>query len=351
MLLFSFYGISLVLPIVLVRFLSNWMVIWACLEIMTILFVVLLSYFITPRVVEAVAKYFITQAVASLFILFGVLLQYYSLGDLRVFRRYKRLKYVIILLGIFVKIAVFPKPFWFIDVVNGVKFLRSRYIIVISKIVPIYLFMKIGALSAQVFLTLVGVSSVTLGSLLGIKQTRIRKIVALSSVAHLGWLIVGFPYLSLMSCVFVFCCYLIIVLPLLWVAGFYEVKDLKRIKRLYSHPYFLVFLMLRLLKLASFPPLVGFFYKWIIFLGLVNKGQYLISFYLIIMSLVSLFFYLRLCLNILGLYWPEPKVSLLQIYSNSRLSWGPLWLRLRILLIITRGGVLGLGPLSKLQWF
>lgn len=60
--------------------------------------------------------------------------------------------------------------------------------------------------------------------------------------------------------------------------------------------------MLRLLKLASFPPLVGFFYKWIIFLGLVNEGQYLISFYLIIMSLVSLFFYLRLCLNMLGLY-------------------------------------------------
>lgn len=228
---------------------------------MTILFVILLSYSLSPRVVESIAKYFITQAVARLVVFFGALLQYLRKGKFKLIKNYEGLPYVIILVGLFVKVAVFPKPFWFVDVVRGVSLLRASYIIIVSKIVPIYLFIVIGVLDLRLFLLAAGLLSVTVGRVLGINQTRIRKIVALSSIAHLGWLIAGLPYLQLSSCIFIFLCYLIIVLPLLWVAGVYQVDDLKRIKRLYSRPYFLSFLLLSLLKLAGFPPLVGFFYK------------------------------------------------------------------------------------------
>jgi NADH:ubiquinone oxidoreductase subunit 2 (subunit N) len=66
-----------------------------------------------------------------------------------------------------------------------------------------------------VFLIVVGVGTVAIGRLLGVNQTSVRKIIALSSVAHLGWLILGFSTLTQKGCFFIFLCYIVTVLPMI----------------------------------------------------------------------------------------------------------------------------------------
>uniref|UniRef100_A0AAU8HQ57 NADH-ubiquinone oxidoreductase chain 2 n=1 Tax=Silax daleus TaxID=3230861 RepID=A0AAU8HQ57_9ECHI len=349
MLVSLFYNFSLLLSVVLVLCLDNWFVVWACIELMTVLFVVLLGQGISPRSVEGIAKYFIIQATASSVLLLGIILRYLLCGELQIFSEYGGVSYSFILLGLFIKVAVFPNPFWFVDVVGGFDFLRSFYVIITSKLIPVYIFIIIIGNTHQIGFLLVGLSSVALGSILGINQTSIRKIVALSSVSHLGWLVIGLPYLSTSTCFFVFFCYLFMVLPILWVAGIYELNDLNNIKRVYYHPYVLLFFIVSLLSLGGFPPFVGFIYKWIIFVGIINHGGYLVCGYLILMSLISLFFYLRLCYNIYSLYWPEPKINLLGSFIININSWGVIWFGLVGSIFLLVLGIFIVGPIS-LGW-
>lgn len=74
--------------------------------------------------------------------------------------------------------------------------------------------------------------------------------------------------------------------------------------------------ILSLLSLGGFPPLIGFFYKMTIFLGLVRGGSYLVCGYLIVMSLISLFYYLRICYNLYSLYVPEVKYIVTFSFSS-----------------------------------
>jgi NADH:ubiquinone oxidoreductase subunit 2 (subunit N) len=140
----------------------------------------------SPRRVEAVSKYFVAQAIARAFVLLGIVLQFSFKGSVEIFRDYKGISYIFLIIGLFIKLAVVPNPFWFVDTIRGLNLIQGFYVVIASKIIPIYLFIKLCRLQTKSFLGFVGIFSVALGRLLGLNQTKIRKIVAFSSIAHLG---------------------------------------------------------------------------------------------------------------------------------------------------------------------
>jgi NADH:ubiquinone oxidoreductase subunit 2 (subunit N) len=125
------------------------------------------------------------QAVARAILLLGILWQYFEKEDLSIFSDYIGFSYGLILVGLFIKLAAFPSPFWFIDVMRGIGLLRGFYVIIVSKIIPIYLYIIIRG-SHKNFVVIVGLGTVAVGRLCGIKQTKVRKLIAFSSIAHLG---------------------------------------------------------------------------------------------------------------------------------------------------------------------
>ena len=343
-----FYKVKLALRIFIIFRFSNWFLIWAVIELITILLIRLVSQDLSPRRVEGLSKYYIIKAVASVLIIGGAVIRYLFWGESKVIGDYVGLPLILVLLGLFIKLAVFPNPYWFVDVVRGFKMLRSFYIIIVSKIVPVYLYIVLVKNSHSYILTLVGVVSILVGRISGVRQKSIRKIVAYSSIRHFGWLVIGLPWLTLEGCLFVFVCYFVMLLPILWVGGYYKIDDLKRINRVYHQPGVVILVILRLLSLGGLPPLIGFIYKWFIFLGLLSGGQYLVCGYLIVMRLISLFYYLRVSYYLYRLYWPETKLVglasfLLKRWQKNRI----IWIRILLLLRITIVGILCILPLVE----
>ncbi len=307
MLVFLFYKINLLVRIIIMLAYNNWFLLWITIELITALLVVIISRKITPRTVERLAKYFLAQAIARILLLTGIIVRYYHIGEIKVTSHYKLPSYVLILMALFLKIALVPNPYWFVDAVRGLKFLERIYIVITSKIVPIYLYITISKDYFIGLLFIVGVASVGFGRLLALKQTSIRKIIALSSIAHLGWFLVRFPLLDFQKCLFIFFSYIIMVTPIIFICHIFQINDLKKIKRCYSSPFSVFIIFLSLLSLGGFPPLLGFFYKFVIFLALINKKRYILCGYLILMRLVSLFIYLRICYELYRLYNEEVK--------------------------------------------
>nr|YP_010729369.1 NADH dehydrogenase subunit 2 [Ophioleila elegans]WED07074.1 NADH dehydrogenase subunit 2 [Ophioleila elegans] len=300
----GFFNIFLFLAIFLLLTSNNWLLLWVWAESITLSLVVLLQpQYISPRVSESVAKYFIMQTVASVVLLFGILTRFWLLNTLSFYGTYNLFSYLFILLGLLVKLAVFPNPFWFVDVVSGLPFSQIFYVVIISKLAPLYLIYHISG-GAELLFGAVGLFSVLVGSILGTNQTNIRKIVALSSISNLGWFICCVPYISGNTLLFAFVGYIFMILPLLWVGSQFSVGYLLKGKNLYYSGLSNLVLILSLLSLSGFPPLLGFFIKWFLFYGLIIIKLYWVCGVLVIGSLLSLYFYLNVCYNVISISWP-----------------------------------------------
>jgi len=277
-------------------------VIWVLVETITIMIVLIVSQSGTPRGVEAAAKYFVTQAVARRFLLVGILRRFFVSGGFDLFGSYDMISYFFFMLGVFIKMAVLPNPFWLVDVVRGVSLSRAFFVIIGSKIIPVYLFICLSGRRFLGGLSVLGLFSVFLGSVLGINQISIRKILAFSSVAHMGWMVSCFACLSGWYCAVLFLCYALSLLPIFFISSVCSMEGIFKRKSAQFFSRLAGVVVVSLLSLGGLPPLVGFFYKWLMFLGLVDNGLFLVAGLLVLLRLVSLYYYLRVTYSIFRIY-------------------------------------------------
>lgn len=311
---FLFVGFIL-FRISLVFFTQNWLLIWVWLECVTYSLVILLqSRLLTPRSSEALVKYFLIQAIARLLILFGIVVRFRERKTLALWGEYNNFCYFFLLVGLFTKLAVFPNPYWFVDVVRGLELSKSFFVVIISKISPFYLFFCLSDYNYFWFFFLVGGISVVVGSLMGVNQTRVRKIIAYSSIAKVGWFTVCSPFLGGKIVFYCLLGYLFSVWAFLWVSSVFSFDSMISSIRFSRKGWEIFLILFSLLSLGGLPPLLGFFIKWQLFQGLVLKSLYWVVIFLIFRRLVSLYFYLRVFYSVYSLEWARLK------YLS--LSWG-----------------------------
>nr|AYW52643.1 NADH dehydrogenase subunit 2 [Astrohamma tuberculatum] len=312
---FFFYIFFLIISILGSFFSSNWVLLWLWIELNSLCLVPIISNTITLRSIESTIKYYVFQALGSVILLFGILFRYFFFGELMIFGNYNIFVSFFIILGLSIKVGIFPLHFWFVDVVSGLKFYEGAFVVLISKVIPLYLLSVVSSsLNCNIY-WIIGVISVILGSFFGLSQIQLRKVISLSSIVHLGWLVILLPYLSLWIFGFLFIVYVLMSLPLFVVGSFYSSEHYFKVKSLWSNFSFIFIFCISIISLAGFPPFLGFFYKWLMLYFLVINDIYFTVFFLIIMSLVSLYFYLNLFFSLISLSWPNLKFLLSSTYN------------------------------------
>jgi NADH-ubiquinone oxidoreductase chain 2 len=258
---------------------------WIGLEINLIRFAPLLINKITNQSVEAAIKYFLIQAIASTILIFSTLLTHYLFSI-----NLNQDLYGVITLALTAKAGLAPLHYWFPQVIELTNWFQSILIITWQKIAPLVLL----SYSFNNFVYIIIISSALVGSLGGINQMFIKKIITYSSIAHSAWILtilqvnefiwlfyfVGYSFISILI--------IIICLDLSVIS----------IKKLFisSNSYFnKLIISINFLSLAGIPPFLGFFIKiraLIIILN--NKYRILILITLITSSFISFYFYLRI---------------------------------------------------------
>ena len=299
-----------------------------------------------PRKVEAVSKYFVLQAVARVILMFGILVRWETSENLMLWGSYSAFSHSLILFGLMIKLAVFPNPFWFVDVVSGLSLSRGLYVVVISKLAPLYLFFSLSEPKQLAIFLVIGLFSVFIGRALGTNQNGVRKIVALSSIAKLGWFIVCLPFLGGYLGSLCFFGYVVTIVPVLWLGSYYSYYYLLKGGQIYHSPTSSFLFISGLLSLGGLPPFIGFFIKWQLFQGLVNVGLFWVCSVLIARSLLSLYFYLKVCFSVWSIKWADSRSSVLfdQVYRV-----GPaFFISCSVLLIlVVRVGCFFIGPIGS----
>nr|ACF57773.1 NADH dehydrogenase subunit 2 [Lanio fulvus] len=285
---------SLLLGTTIVISSNHWIMAWAGLEINTLAILPLISKSHHPRAIEAATKYFLTQAAASALVLFSSMTNAWQTGQWDITQLTHPTSCLILTSAIAMKLGLAPFHFWFPEVLQGSPLTTGLLLSTIMKLPPItLLYMTSSSLNPTVLTTL-AIFSTALGGWMGLNQTQIRKILAFSSISHLGWMaiiIVYNPKLTLLN----FYLYALMTTTVFLTLNTAKVLKLSTLMTAWTKiPSLNAMLLLTLLSLAGLPPLTGFLPKWFIIQELTKQDMAPAATLISLLSLLSLFFYLRL---------------------------------------------------------
>nr|AEI99512.1 NADH dehydrogenase subunit 2 [Picoides villosus]AEI99513.1 NADH dehydrogenase subunit 2 [Picoides villosus]AEI99514.1 NADH dehydrogenase subunit 2 [Picoides villosus]AEI99515.1 NADH dehydrogenase subunit 2 [Picoides villosus] len=273
---------------------NHWAMAWTGLEINTIAIIPMISKSHHPRAIEAMIKYFLVQAAASATILFSSLINAWSTGQWDITQLTNPTSCLLLTTAIAMKLGLVPFHFWFPEVLQGSSLTTALLLSTAMKFPPITILLLTSNSLNPSLLTLMAIASTALGGWTGLNQTQLRKILAFSSISHLGWMtaiIIYIPKLTLLT----FLLYTLLTSTIfLSLNTSYTTKLSTLMTSWTKTPMLNATLMLTLLSLAGLPPFIGFLPKWLIIQELTKQEMTPTALALALLSLLSLFFYLRL---------------------------------------------------------
>nr|AFI39327.1 NADH dehydrogenase subunit 2 [Anolis carolinensis] len=272
----------------------HWLMAWVGLELNTLAIIPIISTMHHPRSTEAATKYFLTQAAASALILFSSMTNAWNTGSWDITQPLTSPSYILLTMALAMKLGLAPLHFWLPEVIQGSTMTTAFIIATWQKIAPMSLiFLTMNNLSTSVFL-LMGLLSSLVGGWGGLNQTQTRKIMAYSSIAHLGWMA---TIASIMTNILIMnlLIYLITTTSVFLSLIISKSKTIQDTTSTWTlSPTLTIIMLLSLLSLGGLPPLTGFIPKWLIMEELILQNFNLLISMMAASSLLSLFFYLRL---------------------------------------------------------
>nr|AGN11683.1 NADH dehydrogenase subunit II [Anguis fragilis]AGN11684.1 NADH dehydrogenase subunit II [Anguis fragilis]WBU94693.1 NADH dehydrogenase subunit 2 [Anguis fragilis]WEX49873.1 NADH dehydrogenase subunit 2 [Anguis fragilis] len=287
----------------------HWLLAWMGLELNTLAILPIISKSHHPRATEASTKYFLTQAAASALILFSSVMNAQATGQWGILQLEDPLAQTLLTMALAMKLGLAPAHFWLPEVLQGTSFKTGLIIITWQKLAPMALLILTWNQASMLTLTMMGSLSVVVGGLGGLNQTQLRKIIAFSSIAHLGWMatiITKSNKLALLNLTM----YILISTPMMLSLIFSSTKTTQDLTTSAPSPILAPLTMMTLLSLGGLPPLSGFMPKWLTLEELLAQNMAPLATVLAMSTLLSLFFYLRLSYSLSVTMSPSPtKIS------------------------------------------
>ena len=299
------------------------------------------------RSTEAGLKYFVLSALASGLLLYGCSLIYGFTGSTNFEIISANLDeantgavfgIVFIIVGLAFKVSAVPFHMWTPDVYEGSPTSVTSFFALVPKIAAISVFIRfmyvpfVNVINQwQTIIIFLSIASMILGAVAAIGQSNIKRLMAYSSIGHMGYALAGIATgtnSGIQSTIIYLTIYLVMNLGAFGCIFmmkreniFYEnINDLSGLSK--NHPMLALSFLIILFSLAGIPPLAGFFAKFYIFMAVIEMKMYTLAIIGLVTTVVSTFYYLRV---IKIIYFDKPKKPFEENYD-----WG-----LKISLIIS----------------
>ena len=286
---------------------------------------------------EAGLKYFVLSALATGLLLYGCSLIYGFTGstnfeDISLNLNKKNtgavFGIVFIIVGLAFKVSAVPFHMWTPDVYEGSPTSVTTFFALIPKIAAISVFIRfmyvpfINLIEQwQLIIVFLSIASMILGSVAAIGQSNIKRLMAYSSIGHMGYALAGLSTgtnAGVQSTIIYLVIYLFMNLAAFGCIfmmkrenTFLEnISDLSGLSK--NHPLLALSFLITLFSLAGIPPLAGFFAKFYIFMAVIESKMYALAIIGLLTTVVSAFYYLRI---IKIIYFDKPKKSFEETYD------------------------------------
>ena len=354
---------------------SDLIALYLGLELMSLpLYVIAASNRDNARSTEAGLKYFVLGALSSGMLLYGASLIYGFTGTVNFAGIAKATQsggagiglifgLVFLFAGFCFKISAVPFHMWTPDVYEGAPTPVTAFFAAAPKVAGVAIFVRATVVafpgithSWQQIVVFVAIASMVLGAFAAIGQKNIKRLMAYSSIGHMGFALVGLAagtpdgvqgvliYMSIYVAMTLgtFACILSMRRDGLMVENIADLVGLSR-----THPTMAFFFAMLLFSLAGIPPLAGFFAKFYVFLAAIDAGLYTLAVIGVLASVVGAFYYLTI---VKIMYFDEPVKSFQSMPGLLRLVLGVSGL-LNILFFVYPAPLLGAATVAAKSLF
>jgi len=291
------------------------------------------------RSTEAGLKYFVLSALASGLLLYGCSLIYGFTGSTNFEIISENLNksntgaifgIVFIIVALAFKVSAVPFHMWTPDVYEGSPTSVTSFFALVPKIAALAVFIRfmyvpfINVIDQwQIIIIFLSIASMILGAVAAIGQNNIKRLMAYSSISHMGYALAGLATgtnTGIQSTIIYLTIYLVMNLGAFGCIFmmkrenvFYEnINELSGLTK--NHPLLALSFLIILFSLAGIPPLAGFFAKFYVFMAVIESQMYALAIIGLVTTVVSAFYYLRI---IKVIYFDKPKKPFEESYD-----WG-----------------------------
>nr|QKI84809.1 NADH dehydrogenase subunit 2 [Aspidoscelis gularis] len=273
---------------------NHWLLAWLGLEINMMAIVPMISKTHHPRATEATIKYFLAQTGASLLMLFASSTNAWHTGTWDITQLTNPTSCTTLTIALCMKIGLAPMHLWLPEVMQGTTLKMALIIATWQKLAPMSLILMTSNSHSKLLLMLMATLSIIVGGWGGLNQTQLRKIMAYSSIANMGWMMIILqqaPKLTTLTLIL----YIMMTTTMFMTLAPQKTKTIKTIGTTWTlSPSLTIITMLTLTSLGGLPPMTGFMPKWLILEKLLSENMTPLATIAAMATLLSLFFYLRL---------------------------------------------------------
>nr|YP_010586485.1 NADH dehydrogenase subunit 2 [Pseudoneureclipsis sibuyana]UZZ44286.1 NADH dehydrogenase subunit 2 [Pseudoneureclipsis sibuyana] len=275
---------------------NSWMNLWMMMEINLLAFIPILSNNNMLNS-ESSMKYFLIQSIASMILLMSIIFMWTN----------NKLTIKIstpINLTLMMKLGSAPFHFWFIQMVEKMNMINLMILSTLQKIIPMTAMMYMNQTTNLYLMILL---NTTIGSINGINQTSLFKIISYSSINHIGWMMAAMT-INQNSWKLYFLCYLIMMSSMTSMFHTLKMNTLPQLINSKNNKMIMLLFSMNLLSMGGLPPMMGFIPKWMIILHMTMNMNFLILSIMMMTSIITLYFYIKIIYSMI-------------LMNNTKMKW------------------------------
>nr|APX40213.1 NADH dehydrogenase subunit 2 [Psylliodes heydeni] len=294
----------------------SWFSMWIGLEINLLSIIPLFKSHKNNYPAEATLKYFITQSLASTIILFSIIFSM-NMSEF-IPNNWNYWMMMILNSALLMKIGSAPFHSWFPEVVEGLNWMNNAILMTWQKLAPAILIMY--NMNMMTFFTLIIITSTIIGGIYGINQISLRKILAYSSINHIAWMLASMLNNKNIWLIY-FIIYSLITLNIIFIFNLLNIYYMTQLfNSLNSNKIIKMLFIMNFFSLGGLPPFLGFLPKWLVINFMINNNFYSLSMILVIFTLLTLFFYIRITFSTLMFKINENLIKSMK-FNSYELIW------------------------------
>nr|YP_009092155.1 NADH dehydrogenase subunit 2 [Sorex cylindricauda]AHA81959.1 NADH dehydrogenase subunit 2 [Sorex cylindricauda] len=292
---------------------SHWFMIWIGFEMNMLAIIPMLMKNYSPRSMEASTKYFMTQATASMILMLAIIMNLLYSGQWTITNITNPTASILMTMALVMKLGLSPFHFWVPEVTQGISLTSGMILLTWQKIAPLSVLYQIFSSINLDLLLSMSLLSIMVGGWGGLNQTQLRKIMAYSSIAHMGWMtavMIYDPTIMLLNLTV----YITMTISTFMLFIYSSSTTTLSLSHTWNKtPLIATLILTIMLSLGGLPPLTGFLPKWIIIQELTKNNSIILPTTMAILSLLNLFFYMRLTYS--------TSLTMFPTTNNNKMKW------------------------------
>nr|YP_010709590.1 NADH dehydrogenase subunit 2 [Sosibia gibba]WCS40805.1 NADH dehydrogenase subunit 2 [Sosibia gibba] len=286
---------------------NSWFIVWMGMEINMMAFIPLIMEQKNMLAKEAALTYFLVQTIASMLMIMSFIIM--SMKDINNIN----LGSILLMSSLMIKSGMSPFHFWMPKMMEGINWNKCFILMTWQKLIPLMMMSNIIKINLITLTAMI--LSIIVGAIGGLNQTSLRKMMAYSSISNNGWMMMAMLMSEHMWMMYLIM-YTIMTYIMTSSMNSYMNFHINQIMSMNESTTKKLMIMMNMLSISGLPPMMGFMPKWLIIQTATNMNELMLMGTMIIMTLITVFYYLRIMFSVMMLSNIEPKWNNKMIIKN-----------------------------------